>query len=231
MKNKALFFLGVFCVVGSLPLAQAQQDSLGKKWSFQIGGGLSLPVGDFGSTSSANAGGAKTGFTFNADLGRVLGGGFAWWTSLIYSRNSLNDEFVQTLTGTSSFSGDLGSWTTIWPMTGVRYFGTTSPTIGIYGIGQIGLLLGSTPEVSVTSGGSRVTSKSKSSSALAFGFGGGLIIKNRFNVGIRYITAQPQYDLQQTVTISLPGFQSTQTITGKADAPTSLFQLVVGIVF
>ena len=116
-------------------------------------------------------------------------------------------------------------------MTGVRYLGTASPTIDIYGMGQLGLVLGSTPEVNITFSGGRATSKSKSSSALAFGFGGGLIIKNRFNLGIRYITGQPQYDLLQTVSISGPGFSSTSTITGKRDAPTSLFQCVVGIVF
>jgi hypothetical protein len=205
----------------------AQTGLVTNRINVQVFGGLSLPTGDFASTSSVEAGGAKTGFVVGGELGVNLVAGLAWWNTVAVSFNSLNDELVKDLAGVSSVSGDIGSWTTVWPMTGLRYTTWVAPGVTIYATGQVGILFGSTPEVSVNSGGFRYSSKSFSSSAFAYGFGAGVLIANRFTAGVPYMTGQPEYDVEYLA--SAPGF--TSTTTGKIDQPTSIFQLTVGIMF
>ena len=153
--------------------------------------------------------------------------GLAWWNTVAVSFNSLNEQLVEDLAGVNSVSGDMGSWTTIWPMTGLRYTTWVAPGVSIYATGQVGVLLGSTPEVSVSSGGFSYSSKSFSSSAVAYGFGAGVLVANRFAAGIRYLTGQPEYEFEFRA--SGPGF--TSTTTGKIDQPTSVFQITVGVMF
>lgn len=203
----------------------AQTGLVTSRLNVQLFGGLAIPTGDFASTSSSDAGGAKTGFVVGGELGLNFVAGLAWWNTVAVSFNSLNEELVEDLAGTTSVSGDMGSWTTIWPMTGLKYTTWVAPAVSIYATGQFGLLLGSTPEVSVSSGVFRYSAKSFSSSAFAYGFGAGVLVANRFTAGVRYLTGQPEYDIEFRVTA--PGY--TSTTTGKTDQPTSIFQLTVGV--
>lgn len=205
----------------------AQTGLVMSRINVQVFGGLSLPTGDFASTSSVEAGGAKTGFVVGGELGVNFVAGLAWWNTVAVSFSSLNDELVKNLAGLTSVSGDIGSWTTVWPMTGLRYTTWVAPGVTIYATGQVGILIGSSPEVSVSSGVFRYSAKSFSSSAFAYGFGAGVLIANRFTAGVRYMTGQPEYDVEYQV--SAPGF--TSTTTGKTGQPTSIFQLTVGVMF
>ncbi|HXG37761.1 MAG TPA: hypothetical protein VNL36_03215 [Bacteroidota bacterium] len=195
-------------------------------------GGLAFPTGDFGSTSSVGAGGASTGFAFGGEVGIPLPGGLSVLGSTTLAFNSLSEKYFQDASGSSSsVSGDLGSWTTIWPMAGIRYSGSFTPAAGYYLQGQVGLLFGSTPEVNASQGGYRYTAKSASSSALAYGFGVGVVFARVVNVSLRYSGGQPTYEYTVTETISQPGFTSTTTYNTKNDHPATMFQLLVGVTF
>lgn len=231
MKRKISLPLAVALtlIVLALPFqtGTAQTGLVTSRINVGVFGGLAIPTGDFASTSSVEAGGAKTGFVVGGELGLNLVAGLAWWNTVGVSFNSLNEELVEDLAGVTSVSGDIGSWTTIWPMTGLRYTTWVAPGFSIYVTGQAGLLLGSTPEVSASSGLFSYTSKSFSSSAFAYGFGAGVMVADRFTAGVRYMTGQPEYDIE--VRVTAPGY--TSTTTGKVDQPTSIFQLTVGVMF
>ncbi|HEY5614859.1 MAG TPA: hypothetical protein VIL52_02475 [Bacteroidota bacterium] len=209
----------VVCAVVS-PRATAQIPSV----SLSITGGLAMPMGDFASTSSTQSGGATTGFSAGLNLDISLVPMLTVVGSFSYVSNGISDEYVESLTG-GSYSGDVGSWTTIWPMVGIKYSAGLGPVATIYFTGQGGLVLGSSPDADVTSGGFQYSYKSFSSSAFAYGFGAGVKIGGKFFVEIKLLGAQPEYDLEATA--SGPGF--TSTFTGKYDQPTSIIQLNAGI--
>lgn len=194
---------------------------------FGLTGGLALPTGDFASTSSVQAGGATAGFSAGANLIFSLIPTLSVVGSFSFVSNGVDEEMVKNLTGTSSYDGDVGSWTTLWPMAGIRYSTGVGPVVGVFLTAQGGLLLGSSPEVDVTSGGNRYTSKSTSASSFAYGFSGGVMIANKFTVELRVLSGQPEYDFE----FQASGSGFTSTFTGKSDQPTSIIQLNAGIVF
>jgi hypothetical protein len=203
--------------------AEAQVPSV----NFGVTGGLALPSGDFASTSSPQSGGATAGFSAGANLHISLIPTLSLIGSFTFASNGVDEELVNSIAGTSSFSGDLGSWTTLWPMAGIRYSVGVGPIVGIFLTGQGGLLLGSTPEVDITSGGFRYTSKSSSASSFAYALSGGVIVADKFTVELRLLSGQPEYDIEFQA--SGPGFSST--ITGTSDQPTSIIQLNAGFIF
>lgn len=228
MRAFSLFVMIVLISVVSIGSVTAQ--TMGPGVSFGFFGGLAFPTGDFGSTSSIQAGGASSGFTLGGELGIPLPGGLSVLGSVAIAFNSLSEEYVKESSGsTSAISGDLGSWTTIWPMVGVRYTGTLAPTFNFYAQGQLGLLMGSTPEVNATQSGYRFSANSASGSSIGYGFGVGVIFAKIVNVGFRYSSGQPTYEYTITEFISGPGFTSTTTYNVKTDHPTSIIQLLIGV--
>lgn len=227
MKTITRFFLIILVLTASAASVDAQ---VAPKVSVGFFGGLAFPTGDFGSTSSVSAGGASTGFAFGGEIGIPLPRGLSVLGTATLAFNSLSEKYFQDASGSSApISGDLGSWTTIWPMAGIRYSGSFTPAAGYYLQGQVGLLFGSTPEVNASQGGYRYTAKSASSSAFAYGFGVGVVFARIVNVGLRYSGGQPTYEYQVTETFSQPGFTSTTTYNAKNDHPATMFQLLVGI--
>jgi len=193
-------------------------------------GGLAIPTGDFGSTSSAGAGGASTGFAFGGEVGFPLPGGLSVVGTTTLAFNSLSEKYFQDASGSSSsVSGDLGSWTTIWPMVGMRYTGSFTPAASYYLQGQLGLLFGSSPEVNASQSGYRYTAASASGTAFGYSFGAGVIFAKIMTVSVRYSGGQPTYEYQVMESFTSPGFSSTTTYNVKNDHPAAIFQLLVGI--
>jgi len=222
--------VGLMLMFASVP-AMTQEES---KIDFGINAGLALPSGDFGSTNffSDNAGGASTGFSVGADLGVLITKGLSWWTSLFLAFNALNEEYVQSATGESgAISGELGSWSTVWPLTGIRYAAPVSEQIELFGGVQVGMLFGTTPDPNATQGNYRFSAESASSSAVAFGFTGGIVLNKRFTGSLRYMTGQATYKYKITSSFSVPGLTSTTIYDLEADHPSSLLQFVVGVRF
>ncbi|MGH2566915.1 MAG: outer membrane beta-barrel protein [Bacteroidota bacterium] len=221
MKKTLLLLCALVCV------SSLQAQMMVPKVAFGVTGGLAIPTGDFASTSSAEAGGATTGFGLGANVTIPVVPTLSVVGSFSFVSNGVSEELVKSLSGTSSYSGDVGSWTTLWPMAGLRYSTGVGPVVGIFLTAQGGLLLGTTPEVDVTSGGTRYRSKSFSSSAFAYGFGGGIMIADRFTVELRLLGGQPEYDFEFQASGS--GFSST--FSGKTDQPTAIIQLNAGVTF
>ncbi|MBI1807612.1 MAG: hypothetical protein HYR76_11230 [Ignavibacteria bacterium] len=192
---------------------------------FGVYAGLAAPAGEFGATD-LNGGAAKTGFCFGGEMSLQTTAGIGWLSSLTFLFNGVD---ASSLVLPDSFHAtvDVGPWFLIMPMTGVRFGGPISPNIAIFGLGQIGLLIGNSPEInmSINSPTARGSVKVASATGTAFTFavGGGLIFNNNITAGARYLHGEPEY----TLTISGNG----GSVSSKGKQSTSIFQITAGYNF
>ena len=186
---------------------------------FSLYGGAALPQGDFSSTNGNKAGYAKIGFTAMVEGSKILSESVNWTSSIALAINSLDESEMENKLSGTGITVSSGNYITTWAMTGVGFETVASPSVKIYGIGQIGLLLSSFPDITLSSGGTSITQTTKMGTAFAYGFGAGVII-NKINLGIRYYSGEPEY----TETASYGGI----TNTFKAKLPATVLQLLLG---
>lgn len=186
----------------------------------QIFAGLSLPVGALAETFGPTAGAAKLGFAVGADVNVALGAVASWTSSVALTMNTMDLNSGIQATGVSS---EAGSWTSVWTLTGIKIFGNVSPNTVLFGMGQVGVLFGSTPELKLsTSSGGRATQNSTSASAFGLRLGGGFTYKN-FSLTANYLSSSPEYDVTATGTYG--------TVSGTYTQPTSVVVITGGINF
>ncbi|MCI0707184.1 MAG: outer membrane beta-barrel protein [Ignavibacteriae bacterium] len=177
--------LVVCAVVGGQASAQLPSVSL------SLTGGLALPMGDFGSTeNNIESGFASTGWNAGANVDISVIPMFTVVASFTYASNSVSEDIM----GGAQYSGDLGSWTTMWPMVGLKYSLGVGPIATIYFTGQGGVALGNTPEVDITVNGTPIKAESISGSGFAFGLGAGVQLAGKFVVEVRLLSANPEYE-------------------------------------
>ncbi len=181
--------------------------------------GVSVPVGDFGSTSASSGGAANLGFCVGIEGSMELTPGFAWLTSVDLSINSMD---LDGLLGGTGLQGDAGSWVLVWAMTGLKFYGNTSSNGQVFGAAQIGLLFGNSPEVTLSSLGVSAVQKSSSATTFAFSMSGGFCIDGVI-LGLRYMVSEPEYDLMAS-----SGLVSATTVYKQ---PTAVLQLTLGLLF
>lgn len=216
MKNSTYYFSFVLFLVFILSNNILAQENI-SPFHFSLYGGAALPQGDFSSTNGDKAGYAKTGFCAMIEGSKNIAESINWVSSVSLASNSLDEsEMESKLSGISVSSGN---YITTWFMTGIGFETVASPSVKIYGIGQIGLLLSSFPDITLSSGGTSITQTTEMGTAFAYGFGVGVII-NKINVGIRYYSGEPEY----TETASYAGV----TNTFKAKLPATVLQLLIG---
>ncbi|HLP60382.1 MAG TPA: hypothetical protein VK186_16190 [Candidatus Deferrimicrobium sp.] len=196
-------------------------------------GGLAIPQGDFANATNTvpKAGFAKNGLCGGFEFGNTFNNeSISGIAALSVSVNSMDQKalssFVQTQTGSYNVSVTAGSYVTVMGLYGIKVKGPLSPTASIYGQAQAGFLFSSMPDWSITvspssypSSPSTVTEAFDWASTIAYGFGGGLELKDKFNIGVRYIGGSPEY----TMTV--------KTTTTKMRLSTSILQIVFGVMF
>ena len=219
MKNSTYYLVFVLVLVFILSSNICAQENVTSK-RLSLYGGAALPQGDFSSTNSDKAGYAKTGFCAMIEVSKFLNESINWTSSISLAINSLDESSLEDqLSGMTVTSG---SYITTWAMTGIGFEKTVSPTVKIYGLGQIGLLLSSFPDIKLSYGGESITQTTKLGTAFAYGFGAGVII-NRINIGIRYYSGEPEYEQSA----SYSGVSGT----AKVKMPATILQLLVGFNF
>ena len=238
MKNSMCYFCSVLfllLILGSNSFAQESTSSM----QFSLFGGLSLPQGDFGSTANAKnenkAGFANTGFCAMVEGSKSLNENVMWVSSLSLALNSMDEDAIKSDYFNSDYSVTAGSYLTVLAMTGIGYETAISPTIDIYGLGQIGLLLSSVPDIKGTianysSGNLDVNITTKMGASFAYGFGGGIKI-NKINIGLRYYSSEPEYEITGNSTYTSGSYTSKDTKTEKFKKPVTVLQLLVGFNF
>ncbi len=173
---------------------------------FLINGGLSLPVGAFGKTGDPEAGAAKTGYALAAELVIPVGGAHIEFAGQ-YGANSVNTDEIKNMIQSfvppgANITIDAKRWTCIYALGGVG-FGTNSGTGTEFDVTpMIGVLFGSSPEISATVEyfGSRSTSTQESikGSGLAYGASMRLILGYNFTIGARYLASKPKFESSST---------------------------------
>lgn len=180
---------------------------------FKLFGGLSFPAGDFGVSTSPQAGLAETGFTLGAEVCSEVARHFPIGVGGVFNIHGVDvSQFEQQFPG---FRFDAGSWSLFW-FTGLVGANTpVSPTVNLYAHGNLGLLLANSPDITVFSGGGSGHVSSATGTAFGYGFSFGALIDTRFDAGMRYLTGEPEF--------------TVSSITGKQSI--SVFQLTFGYVF
>lgn len=220
MKCVTYFSLCILLfVLGSPSSVLAQEHA--PQMRFSLYGGAAVPQGEFGSISGDKGGFANTGFCAMIEGSRVLAENINWISSVSLAINGTDEASLENdvqdiypdITVTS------GNYTTIWAMTGIGFETIASPEIRIYGLGQMGLLFSSFPDITFSSGGESISQTTTSEVAFAYGLGTGIII-NKLNISIRYYASEPEY--KQSV--SYMG----ETTSAKTKMPAAILQLMFG---
>ncbi|MDP3683406.1 MAG: hypothetical protein Q8S01_05685 [Ignavibacteria bacterium] len=237
MKNSTGYFFSVLfslIIFGNNAFAQESTSSM----HFSLFGGIALPQGDFGSTviDYDKAGFAKTGFSAMVEGSKNLNENVLWVSSLSLALNSMDESAMKNRDSFyEEYNATAGSYLTTWAMTGIVYETAISPSINIYGVGQIGLLLSSVPEVKISGsnyyGPFTENITSKIGTSFAFSLGGGVKI-NKINIALRYFSGEPEYEqtYKGDVLTVIDGYYTiTDSKTEKTKKPASVLQLLVGI--
>lgn len=162
--------------------------------------GISIPYGAFRDAKAAVGGTALTGFAVGADADVPVGGKSSMMVSLDYAINGME---VEAAPAGAGITAEASSWTSLWTLVGVKVSGSASRTTELFGFAQGGFLYGSTPEITVRTGSAayteQITYSSTSAYAVGYGFGIGAQ-SNRFSLCIRYLGANPKYELHTPYT-------------------------------
>lgn len=200
--------------------------------SFSSFGAVAVPLGDFGDDKGAEAGLAMTGFGFGGELFiPVNRDGLGVIVSGMFVSNGVDEgDFVVGgfKEGTFEQDGvtvtignvdvDAGLWVNIPILAGLKLQREVSAALKVYGQGTGGVTIVKAPKImasglfSATDGGvtvkGRITGEIEWDTAASFGFGlgGGVVISDRFDCGVRYMyLGDPEIDGSGTVTLSTGG--------------------------
>ncbi len=218
-----IFFLLFFSFLILISLNVCAQSEK-SKFQFGVFAGLSVPQGDFGSTSNEKAGYADLGFCGSIEGALEFVENYYWVSSVSFSLNSLDQESLQNniqalIPGTTVEAGD---YTTAWIMTGLGSDVILSPTIKLYALLQLGLLLPNYPDITISNSSESITQTTSSNPALAYGFGAGINI-SKFNIGLRYYGGEPEYEQSAT-------YQGAITKVN-VEMPTMILEILLGYNF
>ncbi len=188
---------------------------------FLINGGISLPVGPFSKTGDPEAGAAKSGYAVAAELVIPFGDAIHIEFAGQYGANGVNTDEIKSMIE-SSFPGitvavDAKRWTCIYALGGIG-FGTNSGTGTEFDVTPlIGVLFGSTPQITATVNylgtSSTSTQESINGSGLAYGGSVRLILGYNFTIGARYLASKPKYESST----SIGGATSTSSFEQKTE--------------
>jgi len=200
-------------------------------YQFRLYAGAVFPQGDFGSTSTEKAGFANTGFCIMLEGEAISYVNVTWVSSVSFAVNSLDEssmrdqisqELSQVLGSPVSITLDVDSYITTWIMTGIRVQKFITPSVTLYGSGQIGLLLSRFPDIKVYLMDVPITQTTTMGKAFAYGFSAGTCINDKVSIGIAYYSSEPEYE--QTASS-----MGTTLADVRVKLPASVLQLMVGI--
>lgn len=196
--------------------------------------GISIPQGDFSSTSSVignNSSAALTGYSISLSYCKYnegINGSFALLTSF----NKVDTEVLKKSTqqalpsSYSVLSCESGTISSFWGLGGINYSSNNDSDFRFFGSLYGGVVIGSVPDISFvfkyTSGYSSttfaITQTTKLGVAICYGLSAGLLISKNFILGAYYFSASPEYE------------QSAGTSTLKVKLPISILGFTAGFV-
>ena len=189
-------------------------------------GGLSLPTGEFASTSLSDmsAGLARPGLAEGLEFTSEVVPSFEVGVMVGVSVNSMDD------TGMDAYFHSIlpyatvntGSWILI-PFVGSAGFSIhTSPWLDLFGRGYAGVVIGNSPDMTVSGSGNSVHQISGTSLVAGYGAGVGVLISHQYSICVRYLTCEPEY--------SVAAWVNGYSASGKFKQQTSIVLLTLGYV-
>jgi len=224
------FFLAVLLSIATWT-AHAQMIEV-TQGELNVYAGVSFPSGDFsddvGDIDNGN-GYAMPGFSLTGEYVWPIGPPELGWVSgvsVIINRFDGEEAF-----DLSDDDVDLSSgyWLNVPIMTGLKYEVEASPTVDVYGLGQLGINLNKGPNTSIEDefGNSAKTSYGTAPS-LGLNLGAGIVIDDRYIVGLRYKRlGEPEIEAEAEFETNRGDFSDENAY----DQPLSVIQLLVGISF
>jgi hypothetical protein len=155
---------------------------------FTLLGGLNTPAGKFGDDEGSEAGLAKAGFCLGFEYSYPMKvENLEWVVNPNFLFNGLDEDQFQDLAQFFNVDLEIGNWINIPMLTGLKYRVPISSSLDAYGTGLLGLSLAKAPTVKASLRSISEEIEFEWATSLAFGVGGGLIINDKFNIGLRYM--------------------------------------------
>ena len=196
-------------------------------------GGLSIPIGDFSKTSGAKAAYAEPGIAFGVEFTSVLTKNLHIGLSGTFLLHKYDTEAQQrpmhdTLPKFIVHAEDY-ICTSLMGMVG--YNTDISSAIMLYCRGEVGALIFRQPEIredNITrSGSGRRTKSSTVALSPGYGFDLGIVVSEKFDMGVRYFFSQPQNSVSVH---EAHGTTQTAAYTRNLKQLVSMIQIVAGYV-
>lgn len=190
--------------------------------SFSLLGSMSLPIGEFASTNSIEAGFANLGFGIGLDALIPFTKNLGWISNISFIYHSVDKSSMGSMLGGIGLKvTDAGNYFTYWFLTGLDIEAEISPHTNIYMLAQAGLLLSSFPDIVVSYSGSTIKQTTTLGKVFSYCVGMGVKLKN-INIGIRLYDGKPEYE--QTAT-----YGNNKAIV-KVKLPVTVFQIMAGFI-
>ena len=215
-----------------------------KAQSFGLFGAISMPQGDFGDDSGADAGLAETGFGLGAEYSAPLGSpGWEWVMNGAVLLNGLDDDPFEDelgyIYGVEVDDVEVGSYINVPLMGGVRYRSPISPTADFFGMGLAGLNIVKGPTISFDMRiwddydweymNASAEQTFDMATSFGFGLGGGIILNKKFTIGFRYLNlGEPELKGELEVDVDYGGSGSAHV---EFDQPVSVLLITAGVTF
>jgi RNase P/RNase MRP subunit p29 len=189
--------------------------------NFELFGGASFPMGDYGSTTALYAGYATTGFCaglqYMAELSRNVVCSFMGMVNY----NSVDETEMNNIYSSyaSGINVNAGHWLHIWALGGLGFDAPIPPSTVCYGKFLVGGVFGNSPEMNFSYQSMSVNEQSASAIAIGYGFDFGFTV-TRMDICFRYLTTEPEYSITNAST----------DLSQKFKQPTATILLTMGVI-
>jgi len=176
----------------------AQPEKEDKEFVVNVLGGISIPMGDFGTSKiEKHSGYALVGLTIGIGFIHPNHENLNWITDCYVAFNGYNEDVRQVQIG-NSVNVDAGTYLNTWILTGLRISGYIAQSVKLFVYAQGGILFSSIPDITYSSNDESIEQTTDMGIAPAFGMGAGINI-NSFGISIRYLTGKAEHE--QTIEI------------------------------
>lgn len=228
---KRIFFF-VFALTAFLVLPHTVHAQTMQKGQLSLHAGAFFPQGEFGSTDQddENSAFATTGLTVVGEYTYPVGPpGLGVLGTVSLSVNGFNENEAFNQFGQNEVDIESGYWINAPIMGGVKYVVEFSPTIDLYGLGQVGININNGPASTIKSKNLNYKIKQSFGNATSFGFtiGSGVVINNNLNISVRFQDlGKPELTLDEK--IKEEG-EVVEKESEDVDIPLSGIQLLIGV--
>jgi len=201
MKKAVLCVLLVFISIVTI-YGQNNSESNGNPknnsgFKYYLFGGVSVPLGDYGSTDLDNGAFASAGYNVGIDVSKTILPNFSWCGTVLFSVNNFNQDGFQSALDAYSKStykvADAGAYNELSFLTGAQYEYPLSDKFSIYCTAKCGVVFSSSASYSYGYHNFTMINFDKSN-ATSFGYNFNLgVIYSKFNFSFRYFYTQPEF--------------------------------------